>query len=192
MYRLLVSLFLLLPLCTVAEPVRYVTDTLTVPLRTGTTTEHKILKMLPSGTEVEVLEADSENTRVRVQGAEGWILTRFLEDVPAARDRLAQEEQKMATLQEENNRLQSAMKEITDQHAKTDRIIQKLRDDNQRIQAELHRTIDSLRQENATLKDRTARDWFVAGAMVALTTLVVSLFIPKMVQWRRRTRWNTL
>ncbi len=219
MYRFIASLFLLLPLTVVAEQVRYVTDNLTIPMRTGTTLQHKILKMIPSGTAVEVLEGDSDNSRVRVQGVEGWVLTRFLDNNPIARDRLNLDEQKIATLELENTRLKSELKEMNDQRGQTDNTVQKLREDNQHIQTdlnnlrqtaanaieidkqnrryktqllELDRTIQSLRQENAVLRDRTARDWFMAGAMVALTTLVVSLFLPKMVNWRRRSQWKTL
>ena len=53
----------------------YVSDQFEVPLRTGMTTEHAILRMLPSGTAVEMLEVDKENgyTRVRTQsGVEGY------------------------------------------------------------------------------------------------------------------------
>ena len=202
-----------------ADQVRYVTDNLTIPMRTGTTLQHKILKMLPSGTPVEVIEGDNENTHIRVQGVDGWVLTRFLDSVPVARDRLGQEEQRIATLELENAKLKADMKAMADQHNQAEGSSQKLREENQHIQAELsdirqtaanaleidkqnrryktqilesERTLEALRQENAVLRDRTARDWFMAGAMVALTTLIVSLFVPKIVRWRRRSHWNTL
>ena len=81
---------------------RYVSDQLEIPMRTGKSTQHRILRMLPSGTPLEVLELDKENgwTRVRTpDGKEGWVLTRLLMDIPAARDRLARAEKRLAELE---------------------------------------------------------------------------------------------
>ena len=75
------------------------TDVLEVPLRTGTTLQNKILRMLPAGTAVEVLGPEEEgHTRVRGKGVEGWVLTRFLVDQPSARERLAAAEDEAARL----------------------------------------------------------------------------------------------
>jgi len=210
---------LALPFSVCAAPVHYVTDNLTIPVRTGVTLQHKILKMLPSGTAVEVLESNNENTRIRVQGIEGWVLSRFLDNLPPARTRLEQAEQKVATLELENTRLKTEIKGVGDQRSQTEGVYQKLREDNQRLRAELEalrqtaasaieidtqnhklkarlieleRAQQTAQQENTILKDRTARDWFMTGGLVALASLVVSLFVPRLVRWRRRSQWNTL
>lgn len=220
MRRLLSYLLVVLPLIVnAAGSVRYVTDNLTIPLRTGITIQHKILKMLPSGMAVEVLESNSDNTRVRVQGVEGWVLTRFLENIPPAHTRLDQAEQKVAMLELENTRLKTEIKGIIDQRSQNEGACQKMRDDNQRLRAdldtlrqtaasaidiagqndqlrrhllELERNLQELQQRNVVLRDRTARDWFMTGATVALAALIISLLVPRMVRWRRRTNWDTL
>ena len=59
---------------------RYVSDRLDIQMRTGKGTKFRILRMLPSGTAVEVLETDTANgyTRVRTPGGvEGWVLSRL-------------------------------------------------------------------------------------------------------------------
>jgi SH3 domain protein len=60
----------------------YVTDSFKVTLRTGPSTENKIITMLSSGQPVEVLESNSSWSRIRVQDKgsdkEGWILSRYL------------------------------------------------------------------------------------------------------------------
>lgn len=61
----------------------YVTDSFEIMLRTGPSTNNKIVSMLPSGQKVEVLEAGGDWTHIRVKGGkaedkEGWVLTRFL------------------------------------------------------------------------------------------------------------------
>jgi SH3 domain protein len=58
---------------------RYVTDELTINLRRGMGNEYRILKMLPTGTPVQVLERQGEYSRVRdSDGTEGYVLSRFL------------------------------------------------------------------------------------------------------------------
>ena len=72
---------------------RYVSDRLEITMRSGTSTSHGILRMLRSGTPVEVLETDKKSGYSRIKtrsGKEGWVLTRFLMNGPAARDRLAE------------------------------------------------------------------------------------------------------
>ena len=57
----------------------YVSDVMKVTLRTGPGIDHKILALIKSGQEVEVLEPNDQWTRVRLgDKKEGWILTRFL------------------------------------------------------------------------------------------------------------------
>ena len=69
-----------------AEDTRYVTDQLEATLRTGESVTHRITKMLPSGTAVEVLSTNPKTgySRVRMQdGKDGYILTRHLmEEAP--------------------------------------------------------------------------------------------------------------
>lgn len=60
---------------------RYVTDELTITVRSGEDAGYRVLETLPSGTQVEVLSenADSGYSRVRTpEGTEGYALTRYL------------------------------------------------------------------------------------------------------------------
>ncbi|MDV7391894.1 TIGR04211 family SH3 domain-containing protein, partial [Arthrospira platensis SPKY1] len=85
-------LFLLLMLGILASPARaeivYATDSCTLPVRTGTSTGHRILRMVASGTPLEVISTNVAQgyTQVKTpEGAVGWILTRELMDEPAPR-----------------------------------------------------------------------------------------------------------
>ena len=90
-----------IPTITIAETVRYVTDKLEIPLRSGQGTQFGIRKMLPSGAKLEVLEIDPAGySKVRTaKGTDGWVLTRYLNNVGSARDRLAASEQKVVNLE---------------------------------------------------------------------------------------------
>jgi len=70
----------------------YISDALTVPLRSGPSNAYRILhRGLPSGTQMHVLNRDEESgfTQIRTsRGTEGWIPTQYLVDQPIARERL--------------------------------------------------------------------------------------------------------
>ena len=72
----------------------YVSDALWLQLRTGPSTEYRILKALGSGEHLVVLEEDETSngegyTKVRTdKGLEGFVLTRFLVDEPVAKEKL--------------------------------------------------------------------------------------------------------
>ena len=77
----------------------YVSDQLVITVRTGPSTENSIIGNLVSGDPVEVLEtgADSGYTLVRTEsGTEGWVLRRYLAELPVAQDRLIIAEQDLA------------------------------------------------------------------------------------------------
>jgi SH3 domain protein len=96
--RLLLPVFkpALLLLLALAPPAAgetiYVTDVMTVPLRTGPSNAHRIVhRGLPSGTALRRLDQDEAAgfTHVRLDnGTEGWLPTQFLVSEPIARDRL--------------------------------------------------------------------------------------------------------
>lgn len=98
-----------------AKDVRYVSDDLTIPMRTGTTTNHKILKFLNSGMAVEILEELEDKSYARVQLVEdksktGWVETRLLLSQPSARDRLKELKKTYQIVSDKRDDLQQQLK----------------------------------------------------------------------------------
>lgn len=200
---------------------RYVSDRLEIPLRSGKSTQHRILRMVPSGTPLEVLEVDKENgwTRVRTpSGTEGWVLTRLLMDIPAARDRLARAEKRLAELELRDRQRAQSLGATEKEKAELQAELDKLREENRSLAqqlAEIRRTASSalaidaenkelksrlmqmereqqtLAQENETLRDRTARDWFMVGAGVVVLGILIGLILPRL-RIRRKSSWGDL
>jgi len=71
---------------------RYITDNLSIPLRDGTSSRHKILKMVKSGTAVEFIVKDKETgySLVKAGKTEGWLPDSKLSRQPGAARRLEQ------------------------------------------------------------------------------------------------------
>ena len=204
-----------------AADTRYVSDELQITLRSGQSTQHQILRMITSGAPLEVMETNDETgyTHVRTtEGVEGWVLSRYLMDHPSARDQLASAQKKMARLQEDNKNLQAKLntvsgdktsldKEKVELLAKNDKLGKeldhirntaasalaiesernRLSDETQKLKTELQ----TVQQENLSLKNRGNRDWFVRGAGVVLLGVLLGLILPR-IRLGGRSRWNRL
>jgi SH3 domain protein len=197
----------------------FVSDQLEVTLRSGKSTSHSIIRMLRSGTPVEVLDQDKESgySLIRAQGKEGWVLTRYLMKGPVARDMLAEAEKKTAELELENRKMMTAMKALKEEKGTIEQASSSMDADYRKVSQELaeikrtassalaidsenkdlksrlvalERNLQTLQQENENLKDRTARDWFMVGAGVVLIGILVGLIIPR-IRWRKKSSWDT-
>ena len=98
----------------------YVSDILKLTLRTGPSTENKILAVIQSGQQLDVVEFGKEWSQVQLpNGKEGWVLSRYLTDSETNNvklDRLQAKHKNLTTqaaaLLEENNRLQTENKKL--------------------------------------------------------------------------------
>ena len=216
---ILVSCFLMLGGNAFAES-RYVSDTLEITMRSGKGTNFGITRMLRSGTPVEILAVDKKSgyTQVRTKsGKEGWVLSRFLMNGRAARERLATAEKNLAELELENRKLTTVMATLTAEKSGLETNLQELEGQSRGVSQELseikrtassalaidsenkelkgrmvslERQLQTVQQENEALKDRTARDWFMVGAAVILLGIIVGLIIPK-IRFRKKSSWDT-
>ncbi len=120
----------------------YVSDLAEITLRTGKGIDHKIIAMIKSGQNVEVLEPADQWTMVRLpNGKEGWVISRFLTSKLPSRIELKK-------LQEKHK----ALLALADSPYAE---ISKLTDENQKLKAELavsEKTITALQASYETLK----------------------------------------
>jgi SH3 domain protein len=204
---------------TVSAQTRYVTDNLSVELRRGPSLEYLILRSLRSGEAVQVLEQDAEAGYSRVRaagdGTEGWVLTRFLENEPAARDKLAAAERNLAAARNRVTDLEGQVGELTAKLGGTEQVLEQTEQMQEEASAELadirqaaanvieiREQNDTLRQslaeregdverlqiQNSALRSRDRQNWFVVGACVLLGGILLGLIAPTL-RRRRRTDW---
>lgn len=202
----------------IAETVRYISDDLTVPMRSGTSSRHKILKFLNSGTAVTVLEVSDEEgyTHVRLDDErDGWIKTEYLMTEPSARDQLAAANKKLesrtdeirslketiAELQKQNKELESRRAQLVEDNSSLQQTLVELRstaanpiaihEENKQLQAKIDDITtknQQLAEENAKLNDKSLKEWFIIGAVVALGSILFGLIIPN-IRWRKKDSW---
>ena len=214
-----VSLFLVLTGGAAAET-QYISDRLEITMRSGKGTKYGITRMLRSGTPIEVLEIDkgSGYSHVRTSsGKEGWVLSRFLMKGRAARDLLATAEKNLAELELENSKMITTIATLTEEKTSLEKNLASLDGQTRNVSQELseikrtassalaldsenkslkgrvvslERQMQTLHQENESLKDRTARDWFMVGAAVVLLGIIAGLIIPR-IRFRKKSSWDT-
>lgn len=210
-------LALMLPLLAQAAEVKYVSDELKITLRTGQGSQYQILKTLPSGTRLTVLETGEEGySLVRTKDdVEGWVLSRFLIDQPIARDQLAAARKKLERIQTQNSQLKQDQAELKTQNTSLNTELEQLKNkqnstgqeleklkqvaakpillekQNQELKQQnvsLEKEFQLVQQENQVLRDRANRDWFIAGAGVLLGGILLGLLIPK-IRLRKKSSW---
>lgn len=160
--RWLLMTALLVCAATVNAQTRYVTDNLTVELRRGPSLEYLIIRSLPAGSAVEVLEQNAEAGYARVRvvdgGVEGWILTRFLETEPAARTKLAAAERNLETARNRVTELESQVAELAAKLGGTEEALEQTAEMQQAASAELAdirqaaANVIEIREQNDTLR----------------------------------------
>jgi SH3 domain protein len=199
---------------------RYVTDEFEVTMRSGTSTSNSIVRMLRSGEALTVLEEDlvSQYTLVETDGGkQGYVLTRFLMEQPAAkqtlieleerfaqqRQRLAEQatevaelKQKLGSEKTDNSALKSTLRASEQELAQVRTAAQdtlNILSQNEQLQT----TVEQLRQEktqlsetNSELSDSTRLDWFVRGGAVSLIAFVIGIVVTR-IRWKKQDSWGS-
>jgi SH3 domain protein len=197
-------MLLLLPLVSLAETQFVEVE---VTLRRGQGTNYGIVRMIRSGTPVDVLESDTASgyTKIRMPGGtEGWILTRYLMAEPATRKELVASQQRVDRMTRENreligerNRLSSEADALAEELARLKNLSTNaiaLEEANKRFEANASRdqkTIQNLEAENDRLSGTTTREWFLVGGGVLFFGLLLGLILPR-IRWRRKRSWSDL
>ena len=217
----ILSMFVLLSAAstTVHAEAGYVSDQLKIPLRTGASNGHRIIKFLRSGTALTIVDTDGDYSEVKTTGGDntGWILTSDIMSVPSGRDRLVAVNAKLAKSEKEIKNLKSSLAEVRKE-------IKQLKNDKGELQNErtnLSNSLDDLKitaanpvalskknkqlkkelekvranenmldKDNQQLRSNVMKEWFVIGGAVSIGSLILGLIITR-INWRRkRDSWG--
>jgi SH3 domain protein len=216
---ILISMLLLPAGMAIAEEIFYVNDHLVITLRAGKGGEYRILRTLPSGAELRVIEADGEYVRVSTtDGTEGWVGKQYLRDTPTARIQLKEVSKKLERYEQENDSLKESVNQLKNENKALKSSNQSLEKDNSRFEKEnskimeiasrplelesknkklstesvkINAEIKQLSSENRELKDSAVQKWFMAGSGVLFLGIILGLILPKL-RGRRTSGWSEL
>jgi SH3 domain protein len=198
----------------------YVSDELKVPMRSGASNGHRIIKFLMSGTALTVLGASDDNAFVEVEipgGKTGWVAAGDLMDIPSGRDRLVSVNKKLNKVRQDNKSLKKSIADLKSEirqlknekgALKNERINLSNSLEDLKITAanplalskknkQLRKERDKAREQasmldkdNQQLRSNVAQEWFMIGGAVSLGSLIVGLILTR-INWRRkRDSWG--
>jgi SH3 domain protein len=196
----------------------YVSDELTIPMRSGASNGHRIMKFLKSGTALNVLDTSGDYTKVQTDGKTGWVLTSQIMDIPSGRDRLAEAKKKFANADKVITDLENNIKELKAEIRKLKNEKSSLESErtnlsnsledlqitaanplalskkNKQLKKDLDKaeaTAEMLDKDNQALRSNVAQEWFMIGGAVSIGSLILGLIITR-INWRRkRDSWGS-
>lgn len=216
---LLTSIFLLPAMQAWAET-RYVSDQLSIPMRSGASSKHRIVSFPKSGMLLNVQETSEDGVYLRVitpDGKQGWVEKQYSMRQPSARDRIVVAnkkleksiaqvkdlEQQISTLETQNKELSAELKQNQREIKSQESSMEKLRrvsanpvalaNKNRILEDQLSQLTESntlLAEENIRLADESTKDWFMLGAAVSLGSLLFGLLITRINWKRKRQSWG--
>jgi SH3 domain protein len=198
---------------------RYVTDSFEIMVRSGPRLENKIVKVLRSGAEVDVIDGEAGDgySEVRMEDGDiGFVLTRLLTPDPVARDQLAALKQTLEELQGdpesiearlteaqeknvnlvvENSDLSMRVQEMSEELARigiaSENAVRNA-SENEKLQLEVDQLtleFDDLRLQNRAYRDQSDKKWFIVGALTLLGGIIIGLIIPAL-RKNRQGSWS--
>ena len=196
-----------------AESLVYITDQLDLPIRSDKEFGNNIIRLLPSGTELSLLQSTEDGwAQIQFDDTIGWIKSFYLSPDPSAREKLKKLtrtnndnkllitklstekedlENQLSLLKQENTNLvvQSSKSQAEKEHI--EKIYQdalKLEHENEKlIQEKLQLKAELQLAENNTQiqKDTSSRNWFIVGAIVLFFGMMIGLIAPGLLNRKR-------
>ncbi|MDZ7809103.1 MAG: TIGR04211 family SH3 domain-containing protein [Arhodomonas sp.] len=215
-FRLVLAIVLIVATtAAMGQAVRYVTDEFRINLRSGAGGGYRIIELLPTGTELQLLDSQGDWTQVRTPAGEtGWVPSQYLSSERPAADRLAAVEEELTDVRERNRELSGELEETREELSVARERIEtltetrdemagkleqaeeglELAEENERLtkqKIDLERRIQNLVNETERLSDRSRQDWFVAGAGVLFAGMIIGIIVTR-IRWKRRSSWGDL
>ena len=212
-YKILALTFILIAFKVSAESFVYITDQIDIPIRSDQNFGNNIIRVLPSGTELSLLQSTEDGwAQIQFDDTIGWIKSFYLSKDPPAREelkkltrtsntnkllisKLASEkevlENELSLLKQENTDLsiQSSKSQAEKEHI--EQIYQdalKLEHENEKhIQEKLQLKAELQLADNNThiQKDTSSRNWFIVGAIVLFFGMIIGFIVPGILNRKR-------
>jgi len=194
----------------------YITDSFTVTLRTGPSSQHKIISILKSNNVVEVLGKEGDYSKVQLKnGKDGYILSRFLtSDIPKPII-IRRLQRQTVTLKKEINDLSKSKSHLgkltsglKSSLSSSENELAKLKGDYGKLKSgsaeyikvkevkdkleirnkDLESKTKELLEENRLLKKEKEALWFASGAGVLILGWILGLVMGRIQTRRKQNR----
>lgn len=218
--KLLLVLFSLAVIQTTSAASRFVIDELWLQLRTGPSSEYRIIKAVKSGDKLKILKDDKESgySQVRTkEGTEGWVLTRFLDSKPIAKIRLSWAETKIKELTEELETAKTQLDEVVGKNSNLNNTSSTLARKNEQLTQELNKLkkisknavalsekaqkltkrnqeieirMQTLEAENTQMISSRQKDFLLYGGGLVIAGIIAGLLLPALRGKKSDSGWS--
>ena len=192
-----------------SEEIRYISDRVKIPLRSGETLQHRIRLFLNSGVAVTLIGISDEKqwSLIRTKkGTEGWVQSKYLSSTPSGRDLYVTANERAIELEKRNSALSQQLVELKDKLQQTEKNVSSLSVENQKLNKELSQIkeisanaiqlnsdnlqlseqyqllkneVEVLNTDNKHLIDQQQNDSFLNGAFAVLIGVMITLLVPR-------------
>lgn len=216
----LLSLFLLLLIANGAlAQTRYIKDEIYVPIRAGVGNQYRILRVLPSGTQLKLIEEVEEGKWAHIEtpgGERGWVETQYLQEGPISEVLLKQAQARIAELTSQRQNLGSQATDLQTENKTLTEELEQVRSENTRLSSELEEIrrisagtlelnqrhqqlleehqmlqtqLDVSKAENERLAKESRQTWFLYGAIAVGLGVILTLISQTVKSRRRYSEW---
>lgn len=198
----------------------YVADDANLALHDAATHQAKVIKSLPTGTPLTLIDKASkaEFAHVRLlDGTEGWIKSKYTKKQPPPFDPKDTANKTISLLQADNTALKTELSSLKatltpdsslekslaterDQLARELIDLKKTANNAYQIKTErdqlqervvsVERDLQQSKLENQALKDTASQDWFLYGGVLSLVGVLLGFILPKL-SWQRKSGWDS-
>ena len=196
-----------------AESFVYITDELDLPIRSDKNFGNNIIRLLPSGTELSLLQSTEDGwAQIKFDDTIGWIKSFYLSPDPSSREKLKKLSRSynankllISKLSEEKESLEKQLQFLKQEN--TDLLVQSSKSQAEKEHIEqiyqdalkLEHENDKLTQEKLQLKaelqlsenntqiqkDTSSRNWFIVGAIVLFFGMMIGFIVPNLLKRKR-------
>ena len=196
-----------------AESFVYITDELDLPIRSDKNFGNNIIRLLPSGTQLSLLQSTEDGwAQIKFDDTIGWIKSFYLSPDPSSREKLKKLTRSynankllISKLSEEKESLEKQLQSLKEEN--TDLLVQSSKSQAEKEHIEqiyqdalkLEHENDKLTQEKLQLKaelqlsenntqiqkDTSSRNWFIVGAIVLFFGMMIGFIVPNLLKKKR-------
>jgi SH3 domain protein len=185
----------------------YVTNQVVLPIHQGPGSNYEILKSLPTGSPVSIVDNSIKDGYVEIRlkdGSKGYALQDSLTSNPAKITldnplQISQSEPQSyaaadiqtTDLIRERNQLANQLEKL--QHTAANALdIARQRNDLQERLVNLERNNRHLKLQNQALVDKSSHNWFLLGAGVLFSGIIIGLLLNRISSPKKQSSWDTL
>ncbi|HIL04287.1 MAG TPA: TIGR04211 family SH3 domain-containing protein [Candidatus Thioglobus autotrophicus] len=210
--HLTISLLILSSLAS-AQSFVYITDQVDIPMRAEKTFDDNIVRSLPSGSKLAILQATEDGwTQVKFESSTGWNISSYLSNNPPARVRLEKLRQTynankllIVKLAKRKTELESEVQALKVKNTKLSIQTSKSKAEKEHIEQvykdalklehanekfittnlQLKTEIQLLKNNNTATEESSSRNWFFTGSIVLFFGILIGFIFPNFVNRRR-------